>query len=522
MLRIASALAFSLVGAGATSQQAIDTTVVVIGGGPAGIAAAVELQANGVDFVLLEARDILGGRVRSQQFGGYDWHPGAEWIHGKERSDGGELNPIYSLATQAGVSWALTDYENVTVRNRSGSMLSPSLVDQWWRRIDAVKAYCLEKNDALWTAADDLDVPESIDITLAACWDEYGYFTNATDQESMDLANLLQWEEIDFEFTNRPNELGVMWSLPTNADYNDADHLITGSYPGILESIANTLPTSAVKTGQMVTMVNYTGPFVQVMTEQGLTVNASAVVCTLPLGVLQKRTVTWDPPMSAERLSAIDKMIMGNYVKAVLQFPSVFWDSTELSFYSGDFASGIVKLAVNFDHDKLKPGSKMLEIHITGTQAKSIEDGTVAEAQARIMTELRNVYGEGIPEPTAFAVTNWTYDPYAYGTWSSWPYGFLEEEWLQITSSLNDLVFFAGEHTSDNFGFVHSAWDSGKAIVQDSVLSAIGVTPSTTVADGSLQDDAVVSGGHRSLFSSFVATLAAMTAVIASSRTAVV
>jgi len=55
-----------------------------------------------------------------------------------------------------------------------------------------------------------------------------------------------------------------------------------------------------------------------------------------------------------------------------------------------------------------------------------------------------------------------------------------------MTSSLDDHVFFAGEHTSENYGFVHSAWESGLEVV-DEVLVALwnrsSTTNSTTAAD---------------------------------------
>jgi monoamine oxidase len=53
------------------------TQIVIIGGGLSGLYAAYLLEQAGVnDYVILEARDRLGGRVHSNQ--GYDL--GATWI----------------------------------------------------------------------------------------------------------------------------------------------------------------------------------------------------------------------------------------------------------------------------------------------------------------------------------------------------------------------------------------------------------------------------------------------------------
>jgi len=45
--------------------------VVVIGGGLAGLAACNELESKGVDYLLLEASDDVGGRVRTDQVDGF-------------------------------------------------------------------------------------------------------------------------------------------------------------------------------------------------------------------------------------------------------------------------------------------------------------------------------------------------------------------------------------------------------------------------------------------------------------------
>lgn len=47
------------------------TTVLILGGGMAGVAAAYTLQSNGMqDFLLLEASDRLGGRISNIKFCG--------------------------------------------------------------------------------------------------------------------------------------------------------------------------------------------------------------------------------------------------------------------------------------------------------------------------------------------------------------------------------------------------------------------------------------------------------------------
>lgn len=56
--------------------------VAIVGAGAAGIAAALELRARGIEAVVLEARPWTGGRCRTVDLAGVPFDLGASWIHG--------------------------------------------------------------------------------------------------------------------------------------------------------------------------------------------------------------------------------------------------------------------------------------------------------------------------------------------------------------------------------------------------------------------------------------------------------
>lgn len=58
----------------------MDTETLIIGGGLAGLALADALNAAGKDFVLVEARDRLGGRIRSENVGNAAFDMGPAWF----------------------------------------------------------------------------------------------------------------------------------------------------------------------------------------------------------------------------------------------------------------------------------------------------------------------------------------------------------------------------------------------------------------------------------------------------------
>jgi monoamine oxidase len=60
---------------------------------------------------------------------------------------------------------------------------------------------------------------------------------------------------------------------------------------------------------------------VVVTTIDGIAYYARKVIVTVPLGVLQSRMINFSPPLTNERLAAIDSLGMGNLFKVFLEFP---------------------------------------------------------------------------------------------------------------------------------------------------------------------------------------------------------
>jgi monoamine oxidase len=98
---------------------ATDASVVaVIGAGAAGIGAAHALAAEGREVVVYEARDRIGGRVRTDRSLGVPVDLGASWIHGVTG------NPLTAIADDLGIERVPTDYENLVVRDAAGTVLA--------------------------------------------------------------------------------------------------------------------------------------------------------------------------------------------------------------------------------------------------------------------------------------------------------------------------------------------------------------------------------------------------------------
>ena len=92
--------------------------VLILGGGVAGILAARKLTEEGItDFVIVEARDVLGGRLRSTSFGApgrqLTVELGASWIQGAQEGNG-PANPMLDLARKHNVRTVASERRSVS------------------------------------------------------------------------------------------------------------------------------------------------------------------------------------------------------------------------------------------------------------------------------------------------------------------------------------------------------------------------------------------------------------------------
>jgi polyamine oxidase len=86
---------------GIATAEVIKTKVAILGGGMAGTMAARTLaRANISDFLIVEARHELGGRIMDTEFAGKTVELGANWVQGTENNETGQINPIWDLALQ--------------------------------------------------------------------------------------------------------------------------------------------------------------------------------------------------------------------------------------------------------------------------------------------------------------------------------------------------------------------------------------------------------------------------------------
>ncbi|RDB19625.1 Polyamine oxidase [Hypsizygus marmoreus] len=306
-------------------QAKSDFKVVILGGGVAGIIAARTLHEQGIDdFVIIEARDELGGRLRSASFGGKTVEFGANWIQGTQTGDG-SANPIYTLAKKHKVKAQYNDlFGSITTYDQTGA------VDFWTPLIPPMKPML----NLLRRLVRSRIPNKLVDISSRSAYTLVG-------AKPLDAhAKAAEYFLFDWEYAQTPDQSSAIASSWNNnftfdTDYGgfSEDNLLNIDQRGfktfIQEEAKEFLTPGQVRVGSVVKTIAWSGAGVKVILGDGTLISGDYALCTFSVGVLQNDDVEFEPSLPAYKQEAISSITMATYTKIFLQFPEKFWFDTE-------------------------------------------------------------------------------------------------------------------------------------------------------------------------------------------------
>ena len=91
-----------------------EVDVLILGAGIAGIKAGNHFQNNNLtNFLILEAQDYIGGRIKQVTVGNVTVGEGANWVHYVEDGDD---NPIWVLANEINLEKYMNNEDDIAVK----------------------------------------------------------------------------------------------------------------------------------------------------------------------------------------------------------------------------------------------------------------------------------------------------------------------------------------------------------------------------------------------------------------------
>jgi monoamine oxidase len=394
-----------------------EVDVAVIGAGAAGLAAAHELAAAGMDVLLVEARARIGGRawtLREGQPCALDL--GCGWLHSAD------VNPWLQIAGELGFT---IDKSTPPWARRSRDIgFAPGeyedfsrAADLFWDRLEAAK-------DA------EPDAPASAFVEAGSRW------INLLESTSTYYSGAAL-DRVSTRDIGRYVDTGVNWR-------------VVEGYGALIAAYGADLP---VVFNAPVSAIDHSGARVKTDTPRG-TISARAAIVTLPTNVLASGAIAFRPALD-EKLHAASHLPLGLADKLFFRMhrPEDFPKGVH-------FFGAIDRLTASYDVRPL--GCPILECYFGGSLAADLEKGGAAAFESLARKQLTKHLGaDVVANITPIACTFWQNDPFARGSYSHALPGHADER-LVLAAPVGDRLFFAGEACSpEHFSTAHGAYMTG-------------------------------------------------------------
>ena len=433
--------------------------VIIIGAGIAGIGAAQKLVPT-KKVLILEGRNRIGGRTYTDHQT-FQSEMGAAWV----QNNNAPTNSTVDLITKNyGLHINSFDFNQADTYNAAGQAL-----DYWAGGTDDtyVKSTQSDVNTVINKVTSSSDT-ESLYTAL----NKVKAISSLSNLERSDLiVNLEDEYGLDIQ------DISARY-YAKGGNYVDVDGVVPEGYSALIHQMASGLNILLNKTVQSITYHQSTTSLVKVTTSDGSMYKSVRVIVTVPLGVLKKGSITFTPSLPTSKQNAINSMKMGVLNHVYLQFPVGTLSSypshsnykfsqldlvnkipqASTSTIGGGYGRGFYEI-VTWKHSM---NTDVIMGEASGSFGINIESMIDTDIVNLLLSELRLIDSK-LPNPISYKITRWYSDPFSYGSYSCIAVSNTNKVYSDLASSINNQVFFAGEHTvADYPALVQGALSSGQ------------------------------------------------------------
>jgi len=422
-------------------------SVVIIGAGISGLAAAYKLKQNDVRITLIEARNRVGGRILTYKFddAGLTCELGAEWV-------GASHERLIKLCEDFGLE--LLNHQFETHLSLNGEYKKAGNWDfspEWKAKYESL----LEHFNSLEEGSKEKKDFDKLD------WWRYLVNRGISDTD-LELKELL--DSTDFGETIRQvSAYAGISEYAESSPKNEMDYHIKGGNSQIIFKLAEAVGNENIIPKTKVEKVEQKNDVVIVHCDNGNKYEADNVICTAPVFSLLK--INWEPGLPKDYFDALNELQYSRIIKTSVLFSERFWKDESLDMITDTLPHYF------FHSTKNQEGKEgILTSYAIGDRAYVLSKMNQQKKIEEICKALKPAFGD--VEKFAERAINyyWGSDAFTQGAYAIYN----KHQWLDVRETLNKnhgRVYFAGEHLADWQGFMEGAINSGEDAA-DKILSS--------------------------------------------------
>lgn len=417
-------------------------SVIVIGAGFAGLAAAAQLKKAGIKVTVLEARKRIGGRVFSHKpetAGGQVIELGAEWV-------GNSHERVIALCKEYGLILENNQFETDLTLNGSHSKMGD------WSFSPEMEKFWKEKSE-IWSRL----TPQQQKKLDKMDW--WRYLSNRK-FEDRDLLLRELIDSTDFgESIRHTSAYAAFGEYAESSEKNEMDLKIKGGNYMLAEKLAETIEAGNIYLDHAAaTITQSLKSGVSVTCQNGKVFTADRLICAVPTMSLKK--IEWKPLLPQITLDAINELQYARIGKFPIVFTERFWGREDFDMVTDTPAHYFYHATKNQSGQ-----TGILTCYAIGEKADVLASVNTAQRKELIINALKPAFGDVSKYIKEDLIYYWGQDKYSAGAYAF--YG--KNQWFDVMPTLRrsfQHIHFAGEHLADWQGFMEGAINSGEEAAQ--------------------------------------------------------